>query len=489
MIYRIIPTTLRQLRNRLPRDCRHCEARFASRGNLAIPRNDGACQAKSGFILVTVLIITAVGLLFGAGSLLLFRFQCQLRIDRQHELEKLYAVRSVLNYIRIAPNKDILDTGKPFQYHTGSERNLRLLAKPSARVFPDPTNEYHLVISKKASTFNDIKTSDYRTPIVCEKPDYVCGAEGATNLWIANNNTKVKDGYGLVFPDLSATNNVKWWVNVGMPGTGGWLQESYGRRYYFQPREYVSGASIKDVMRFCIIRDPTNDTVGCGWPLSSRERALVFQISPKGDSVGSNDLNNAEISLFELVCDGGFFTTNYYHHWVNCPSFCPMGVQIAGSKISLFYISNGEPGGATSGGYTFSDVKQLTTETYNYFADGSELSESGEIVRAPDLRVVFEVEAASDARNGTSASSNGDNPCDHLTDFCVTKAYQYDVYLEYPVGVMTLATVAQKVGEYDSRSDIPLQSLTYTVLTYDTHGTQHKGFRRDEREAERKGGR
>ena len=53
-----------------------------------------------GYALVTVLIVTAVGLLFGAGSLLLFRFQCQQRIERQHELEKIYAVRSALNWTR-----------------------------------------------------------------------------------------------------------------------------------------------------------------------------------------------------------------------------------------------------------------------------------------------------------------------------------------------------------------------------------------------------
>ena len=53
-------------------------------------------------MLVTVLIVTMVGLLFGAGALLLFKFQCQLRIDRQHELEKVYAVRSALNYIKKA---------------------------------------------------------------------------------------------------------------------------------------------------------------------------------------------------------------------------------------------------------------------------------------------------------------------------------------------------------------------------------------------------
>ncbi len=446
-----------------------------------------AQRAKGGFILVTVLIIAAVGLLFGAGSLLLFRYQCQLRIDRQHELEKLYSVRSVLNYIKTYDVFKFPESGKSFLYCTGSDRDLGLLAKPADRVFPNPTNDYHLIISQKESNFKGEIHQSYDTPITYDKPDYVCGAQGVTNLWISN----ITDGqFGLVFPDITATNNVKWWVNVGMPGTGGWLQESYGRRYYFRPRKYVKSGITNDIMRLCIIREPTNgqNTVGRGWPLSSGERAIVFEICTSGgdSNKGSADtvnMSNAKMSLFDIYNNNGFFVTNHYHQpRTDCPSICFMGVQIAGNMISSFYVDPTLKSGADEsewdkmGGYSFSDAVPLKEETYNYFMGGCEVVK-GEILKAPDLRAVFEVEAAADGRQTQIGHS------DFLTDFRVTKGYQYDVFLEHPNAVTNLATVAQKIGEYLRGG------LNYTVLTYDTHGTEHKGFRKDEREAERKGGR
>ena len=74
-----------------------CDGR---KGGEAMEQGMTRYPCHRGFMLVTVLVITAIGLLFGAGALLLFRYQCQLRIDRQHELEKVYAVRSALNYIK-----------------------------------------------------------------------------------------------------------------------------------------------------------------------------------------------------------------------------------------------------------------------------------------------------------------------------------------------------------------------------------------------------
>ena len=82
---------------------------------------------------------------------------------------------------------------------------------------------------------------------------------------------------------------------------------------------------------------------------------------------------------------------------------------------------------------------------------------------APDLRVVFDVKFL----RGEKVQ---------LQKFKVASGYQYDVMLEYPEGTTNLATVAQRVGEY-SRGKITL----FTILTYDTHGTEHMGFRYDER--------
>jgi hypothetical protein len=83
---------------------------------------------------------------------------------------------------------------------------------------------------------------------------------------------------------------------------------------------------------------------------------------------------------------------------------------------------------------------------------------------------VFEVAATSNERNGTEL---GD--CNFLSDFRVEPAYQYDIFLEHPASVVNLATVVQKIG----RTERGVKN--YTMLTYDTHGTENKGFRKDEK--------
>lgn len=443
-------------------------------------------RKKGGFMLVTVLIVTAVGLLFGAGALLLFRFQCQLRLDRQHELEKVYAVRSALNYTRTI--SEIPDEGRSFRYETGSGRNLRLLVKPVEPLFPNASNESHFVMER--GNFHVI-ADQYNS-----RPDYEYGAVGVTNLLIGA--ADHKGNSGLAFTDLTATNHVKWWVNIGMRDTGGWLQEDYGRRYFFWPLDYVGGdVATKDIMRLCLIRNVTNESNAVGrrhgWPLSQNgERALVFQIRPIAGANAAG--NNAEMTLSELVYQEGTVTETRLLGLNNVPSLCNMGLQLAGNKACVFYIGNeqrnDEGVSLTSRSYTFSESAEMTPETYRYFAEERMVGgkEYGGIftnvygrVLAPELRAVFEVEAASDMR-GEGAVLDASNS-DFLTRFRVTPAYQYDIYLEHPAAVTNRATVAQKIGPYDRAG------RKYTMLTYDTHGTEHKGFRRDEREQARKNGR
>lgn len=440
---------------------------------------------------MTVMVITAVGLLFGAGALLMFRYQCQMRIDRQHELEKVYAVRSALNYIKgeaVALKKEG-ETGVTMRYHTGSDRDLGLLIKPVDVIFPDKKNTRHFNMGIKGQLQipymrNYNSKLDYEYGALHEVADWSSAVRSS-----AVSEKKNGEYRGLSFEDLASTNQ-NWWVNIGMRDTGGWLQEDYGRRYYFYPLEFVDGSSVtKDIMRLCLIRNVTNESnaVGTrhGWPLSqSGERAIVFQIVPKA---GSTD-NNAEMSLSEYVCIGGSVITNRLICVTNCPSQCYMGMQLAGDKVCLFYRSNSQLNellDSPMGGFVFSEVRSMSAATYNYFAKevfvggkqyGGMFTNDEMRVQAPELRAVFEVEAASDARPVQKGQK------DFLTDFRVTPAYQYDVFLEHPETVTNLATVAQIIGTYARRNE-----NRFTVLTYDTHGTEHKGFRQDERESERSG--
>ena len=445
-------------------------------------------RMRRGFMLVTVMIITAVGLLFGAGALLMFRYQCQMRIDRQHELEKVYAVRSALNYIKGegAALANAGEAGVPLRYHTGSERDLGVLIKPVDAIFPDKNNSRHFDMGDTNGQLRIPYPKNYSS-----SRDYEYGASHEVTNWSLAVSAKDNSGrFGLAFKDVAETNQ-SWWVNIGMRDTGGWLQEDYGRRYYFCPLEYVDGNTVaKDIVRLCLIRNVTNELNAAGarhgWPLSqSGERALVFQIAPRP---GASKDNNADMSISEYACIGRSITTNLLINVTNCPSQCYMGMQLAGDKVCLFYRSNKQINallGSAMGGFVFSETKQMSAATYNYFAKeifvggkqyGGVFTNDEMRVQAPELRAVFEVEAASDARPHQKAQE------DFLRDFKVTPAYQYDVFLEHPYSVTNRATVAQMIGTYDRSG-----GNKYTILTYDTHGTEHKGFRQDEREFERSG--
>ena len=435
--------------------------------------------AKRGFMLVTVLIITMVGLLFGAGALLLFRFQCQMRIDRQHELEKVYAVRSALNFIR-PYRREVPPEGMSFKYHTGSDRDLGLFVDPVDDVFPVLTNKSHFVMDRGDFEVISSDSTGWYAPDWGRAYDCECGAIGVTNLVMSNNSTY---GLGLVFNDYQATNGVRWWVNIGMPGTGGWLQEDFGRRYWFLPQNYVGDEVpyTADTIRLCIIRNVTNTFLNAGqqhgWPLSQEgERALVFEIVP------TSGVENASMSLYEYVYENGHIREINHITEPNCPSKCYMGIQLAQDIASFFYIKKDKYNDViynpSSFGYTFSsDVLRLDKETYAYFADGIYTNVVDHKVHAPELRVVFEIDARSSKRRATL----NDSDMDALTGFRVTPAYQYDVYIEHPASVTNRATVAQKFGTFKDSNN------GYAVLTYDTHGTENKGFRKDEKLARKNG--
>ena len=439
------------------------------------PRMTGL-RARCGFVLVTVLVVTAVGLLFGAGALLLFRYQCQQRIDRQHELEKLSAVRSALNYLRNENEETFA-----FRYPTGSNRDLGVIVEPVPQIFPVDSYkppEDHPLYRHFFMERGDFPKVPVANAWYDEDLDFECGAIGVTNLVMSNTaGSAIK---GLAFTDSNATNGVKWWVNIGMRGTGSWLEEAYGRRYYFYLANCVGVTSSRsDTIRLCIVRNVTNTVdsskrpipVGRqhGWPLLPGERALVFESTPvAGDRVAKR--------LYEYHCiDDGLIQPQVLANQVEGQTLYNMGLQLAGDKILMFSVGN--KGNRTTYLPIFSEVASMSPETYAYFAEGAEVDDEGKIVKAPDLRAVFEVEATSNLREtGPLAATE----FDFLIDFKVTRAYQFDVFLEHPHSVTNHATVGQKIGTYDRINP------NYAVITYDTHGTENKGFRKDERELERK---
>jgi hypothetical protein len=99
-------------------------------------------------------------------------------------------------------------------------------------------------------------------------------------------------------------------------------------------------------------------------------------------------------------------------------------------------------------------------------------------VFAPELRAVFEVESTASARPYPAPPSGIGKNVNFLTDFGVSPAYQFDIFIVHPDNITNLATVAQRVytGNTGGRN-----GQQFAVRTYDTHGTENKGFRKDEK--------
>ena len=474
-----------------------------------------------GFVLVTVVILTAVGLLFGVGALLLFRFQCQMRIERQHELEKVYAVRSALNWARSYEDHVPMD-GMPLRYYTGSGRSLNLLVKPVEITFPDlnfVTNtgsvkvkhlimdmgvkdgeddwRYFTVSGAYPNQYNESLDYEYgmMTNVVDEveevitKPDLamVSKVDESSITNHEKGNEDGKDRFGIDFPDSTVT-NVKWWVNVGMLGKGGWAHEEYGRRYYFKLSDLVGRGDTGftgDIFNLCIIKHTYNENInhpGCrhGWPLSNNEKALVLRIEKNRNYTAGQKAVEGYLKLYECVYGAKpVLLASYETPGLNYE----MGLQIAGKKVSLFWFAGNDlkyPASIKRGD------RELSDETYLYFR-GHDIDNNGRIRSSPDLRVVFEMIAASTKRTGentTATSGTNFGSEDFIESFKVAPAYQYDIFLKCPNVIYSLdvgvrATVAQLMPKDDD-------SIGYPIITYDTHGTDNRGFRKDEREAEKK---
>lgn len=439
-----------------------------------------AIKSRNGFVLPLVLFVTAVGLLFGAGALLLFRYQCQLRIDRQHEIEKVYSVRSALNYLRA---ETVTEPGELFQYHTGSGRDLGVYIKPAKTFFP--SNVINLVDKQIAQRHFVMEWGDLHIPSGMALAscgyngnlDYEYGADGVTNLCVAITNQYLSL-CGLVFNHRAASKEsvlMKCWVSIGMDGTGGWLQEDYGRRYCFERRNLIAG----DTLRMWLIRAPADETEDSdkhsySWPPKGNCYPLMMEIQ------------SGRMELYE--CDGEE-PKRRLCHLENDYDNTLVGIQLAHDKASLFYVRSDASASMALintdlklRGFIFSNVATLSSTVHDYFSENSKTDSEGKIVQAPEMRTIFEFET-------NPQNDRQENPI--VTKFKVTPGYQYDISLVHPEGVTNLATVAQRMGKYTYNSTSGSQATTannslFTVLTYDTHGTDNKGFRKDEREAERR---
>lgn len=348
---------------------------------------------RSGFVLVSLLIVATVGILFGFGRLLLYRYQCQLRIQRQHELEKVFAVRSAVKWVEVKTEWELNNKivgAKSFEINTLSGRSLGVEVRPVSPIYPEINNLNHFHISS---------LSDY-TPTKVD----LFGEDGMCPVWCDTGSAGTP--CGIIGPGSNTVGKTGRMV-VDMSGTGSWLGDTYGRRYMVN----ISRINRSDVatengntLRLYIV---PADTLSANVDDASIPAIGLSHIPLGSDQVkyvkAWYRLNGSNVVLTSTVT--GFDNVN------------AKGIQLAGNHISLFnakYLK----GAVAVGTYKFSNSVQIPDELISAFMDSGGLPK--------ELKMVLEVEQTGPAWDEKEEKLN---KFDRLQ---VLPAYEFEVALTWP---------------------------------------------------------
>lgn len=422
---------------------------------------------------------------------MMYRYQCYLRIDRQHEIEKRDAVKSMLNWLRAnAGLTTIIGYTNELKFVAASGRELNVISVPTPVLFPDAAkHDIHFSIAKYGNNVpsaafessslgssyykfaNNAIAQKYGLYVDCPVDAHVpmlrrsqSYEEGPDGLPVETNLDRLYFGGMTNKGDRSA-------LSIEMPKVGGWWNDDYGRRYEVDFETMGTNA----YHRIYLMRKSTQ------WPLQNNEVALCLEfISGRGreeDNIMQAFYCRGRVMTPVLAKNGdvvirqGSEKGGSDSNVRSLSSNGPKGIQLAGRYLSIY--------GATAGNYIFSNnIGYLDEDVYKAFTDNAD----GVMFDNGDLKMVVEEEC----RNSVSSA---DLSYTEINSIMVSPAYKFDIYVEYPVDPLRkfgawssdwkLATVAQPCMP-DRANANPI------VITYDTHGTENKGFRKDEREAERK---
>ena len=217
--------------------------------------------SRGGYALIAlVLLIAAVGLLFGLGRLSEYRHRCEWRFDRQFELEKIMAARSAVNYLQ--KNVSCGEGEKIFAYNTARGREITTTIAPAKRLY-DLTFD-----SGWGSNYAIFPVPDYCQPSIDYKdiagePEYVMSVKFASEF--SKNHIGRRAGFAVDFANT-------------------WTSDPFGRRYVVGGHELnrKPGEKEADTMRLY---------------LAGEGRSLV---------AGEEDLMNASVIVMEQTLDSSF---------------------------------------------------------------------------------------------------------------------------------------------------------------------------------------
>lgn len=384
---------------------------------------------QSGFVLVSLLIVATVGILFGFGRLLLYRYQCQLRIQRQHELEKVYAVRSAVRWVELQSDTKLntIVGAQSFNIDPSSGRSLAVDVRPVSPIYPEIGNADHFRISS---------ASDYTS----EKVD-LFGEEEMYPKWREKGSKQTP--CGVVGPGTNTLGKTGRIV-VDMTGTGSWLGDTYGRRYMVN----IDGINTAvdtgdgDTLRLYIIPAEIaniniNNAPAIGLTHIPSGNLGVKSVTAWYRLHGSNVVLNTSVNGFQNINAKGF--------------------QLSGNHISLFNAEY-RAWAVAVGTYAFTDSFEIPEELIQSFMG------SGESPK--ELKMVLEVEQTGPVQDVADEKLN---KFDRLQ---VLPAYEFEVALTWPdrrnVSHSEVATVLHLLP--------PTRSTPGKAFTYDTHGVEKRGY-------------
>jgi len=249
-----------------------------------------------------------IGILFGLGRLSMFRYQCQVRLDRQRELDRTLAARSALRWLETTTDSAyLLKETNVFTYAGASDRMTEVTVRKVPSIYPAPGDARHFDIARG------------RAGLVDARGSYLMET---THASMQPRIESDDDGHILKMGSEGVTGQTSR-VAIDMDGVGCWLDELYGRRYWI---------GIEDVNRN---QDPTGD-----------DDLIRLVITPKGTEFanpstpaiwitqGNGEHGAADKSIVTLHSRYGGVTVERLVAGISYAD--GKGVQLAGNRATLF---------------------------------------------------------------------------------------------------------------------------------------------------------
>lgn len=166
-------------------------------------------DGRSGaFLIMTALLVALIGILFGIGRLALYRYQCQIRFDRQSEVDRILATRSALRWLETTPE---LPSDEKSKLYIGSNGQVyTVIIRPVEPIYKTewPVDEWSGKVEQGEGRVRYVESADH----------------GPLELHPGTNLTD----RAAVYYDLP---DYETWHNA--------TNAPFGRRYWLKPKEII----------------------------------------------------------------------------------------------------------------------------------------------------------------------------------------------------------------------------------------------------------